>query len=147
VLDICGFDKDEGEGSKNVIKWYFDHNLQKCVPFIFNGNGGNPNNFETEDLCLSTCRNKSSEIKFENSAEALDVDPIITSITMSILVNEKMSPEFTILAFYVEDDEVIPDSVSIPVKKCLQNKVKMICIILILFIFTNYKIKGKNRTQ
>jgi hypothetical protein len=43
---------------------------------------------------------------------------------MSILVDAKMSPEFSILAYYISGGEVIPDSIMIPVQKCLKNKVK-----------------------
>ena len=114
---------------KNEQKWYYDRNFDKCIEFKFYGNGGNLNNFETENLCLSTCKKISTQIKFKDNIESLDQDPLITSLSMSILINDKMSPEFSILAFYVENGEVIPDSVIIPVRKCLKNKVLILFLI------------------
>ena len=80
---------------------------------------------------MSTCSSKNEEstpnqtIKFgeKNENVAKSSLSIITSVSMSVLVNEKMSPEFSILVYYVSTGEVIPDSVIIPVKKCLKNKV------------------------
>jgi hypothetical protein len=101
--------------------------------------------FESEENCLNRCSSKKEEIisnqsiKFEDKIEniATNTSSIVTSISMSILVDAKMSPEFTILAYYISSGEVIPDSIMIPVKKCLKNKVKvgrLILKILILFL-------------
>ena len=88
--------------------------------------------FETEELCISTNVSigtiktidiiDNKEIRF---IENQNLSSIITSLSMSILINEKMSPEFSILMFYVINGEVIPDSISVPVEKCLKNKVKI----------------------
>jgi hypothetical protein len=42
---------------------------------------------------------------------------------MQFPVSEDMSPEINLLVFYVSNVEVIPDSVTLPVEKCLKNKV------------------------
>ena len=119
----------EGEGEANETKWYYSQSLGKCVEFNYNGRDGNPNNFANENLCMDTCSKRISsdkKINFESSSESLVQDESIASISVSILIDEKMSPEFSILAFYVVNGEVIPDSISIPVKTCLKNKVKPI---------------------
>ena len=74
------------------------------------------NIFETENVKIN---------KFEDQIEnkATDSSSIVTTISISILVDAKMSPEFTFLAYYTSSGEVIPDSIMIPVKKCLKNKV------------------------
>ena len=36
-------------------RWYFVGEEGRCAPFIYGGCGGNRNNFESEEYCLSVC--------------------------------------------------------------------------------------------
>ncbi|TRY92766.1 hypothetical protein DNTS_024844 [Danionella cerebrum] len=38
-----------------LSRWYFLQEERRCVPFIYGGCGGNRNNFESEEYCLSVC--------------------------------------------------------------------------------------------
>jgi len=46
---------DGGYCDDNVLAWYFDHNLERCLNFTYSGCGGNDNRFETEEECVSQC--------------------------------------------------------------------------------------------
>ncbi|XP_062919665.1 kunitz-type protease inhibitor 2 isoform X2 [Mobula hypostoma] len=36
-------------------RWYYDPEVQDCLPFIYGGCGGNKNNFESKGNCLTAC--------------------------------------------------------------------------------------------
>uniref|UniRef100_A0A8C1WPU3 ABPP n=1 Tax=Cyprinus carpio TaxID=7962 RepID=A0A8C1WPU3_CYPCA len=38
-----------------LSRWYFVREEGRCAPFIYGGCGGNRNNFESEEYCLSVC--------------------------------------------------------------------------------------------
>lgn len=43
---------------------------------------------------------------------------------LSLKLVDDMSPELNILVFYIHKNEIIPDSASLKLNKCLKNKVK-----------------------
>jgi hypothetical protein len=122
--------ENEEDDSEKEKFWYFNHKLKSCIHSKFETESEPFKKFQSEETCLNTCSSKKEEsnqsIKFEDKIEnvATNSSSIITSISMSILVDAKMSPEFSILAYYISGGEVIPDSIMIPVQKCLKNKVK-----------------------
>ena len=124
------YDDDDDDDSDKEKFWYFNHNLKSCIHSKFETESEPFKKFQSEETCLNTCSSKKEEsnesIKFEDKKEnvATNSSSIVTSISMSILVDAKMSPEFSILAYYISGGEVIPDSIMIPVQKCLKNKVK-----------------------
>ncbi|KAK6108540.1 Kunitz/Bovine pancreatic trypsin inhibitor domain family protein [Brugia pahangi] len=44
-----------GHGGANLQRWYFNNNIHKCVPFIYDGLHGNQNNFLTQQECEQIC--------------------------------------------------------------------------------------------
>ncbi|CCG28205.1 Papilin [Caenorhabditis elegans] len=55
VPDRCSFDKDSGSGKGYNVKWYFNMKNLRCEQFVFEGLGGNTNQFETLSECERIC--------------------------------------------------------------------------------------------
>jgi len=57
----CSLEKNNGaclyvkEYVRDYTRWYYDSGLGECKEFVFEGCGGNRNNFESRDLCMSAC--------------------------------------------------------------------------------------------
>ncbi|KAE9551054.1 hypothetical protein FO519_005721 [Halicephalobus sp. NKZ332] len=51
----CLEDKDIGNGTEEIPRYFFEASSQNCKKFNFTGEGGNENNFETELDCLNDC--------------------------------------------------------------------------------------------
>lgn len=51
-LNLCYYPPDKGSGSFKTIRYYYNPNIEDCETFIYNGSGGNSNNF----IYLSDCR-------------------------------------------------------------------------------------------
>ncbi|KAM9820064.1 amyloid beta (A4) precursor protein a isoform 2-T2 [Neosynchiropus ocellatus] len=56
VRDVCWANAETGPCRAMFSRWYFDRQEGRCVQFIYGGCGGNRNNFESEEYCLSVCR-------------------------------------------------------------------------------------------
>lgn len=55
VPDRCSYDKDSGSGKGYNVKWYFNMKNLRCEQFVFEGLGGNTNQFETLSECERIC--------------------------------------------------------------------------------------------
>ncbi|KAI1885175.1 hypothetical protein AGOR_G00217480 [Albula goreensis] len=55
VREVCWEQADSGPCSESLPRWHFDHEEGHCAPFLYGGCGGNRNNFESEEYCLSVC--------------------------------------------------------------------------------------------
>ncbi|KAK1167705.1 hypothetical protein AOXY_G10458 [Acipenser oxyrinchus oxyrinchus] len=55
VRDVCSEEAVTGPCRAMLPRWYFDLASGQCVQFIYSGCGGNRNNFETQEYCLSVC--------------------------------------------------------------------------------------------
>ncbi|CAD6193632.1 unnamed protein product [Caenorhabditis auriculariae] len=55
VPDRCAIDKDAGFGKGYNVKWYFNMKNLRCEQFVFEGLGGNANQFETLSECERLC--------------------------------------------------------------------------------------------
>ncbi|XP_072299487.1 amyloid beta (A4) precursor protein a isoform X2 [Eucyclogobius newberryi] len=55
VKDVCWSGAETGPCRAMLPRWFFDRSEEKCVQFIYGGCGGNRNNFESEEYCLSVC--------------------------------------------------------------------------------------------
>uniref|UniRef100_A0A8C8G7J6 Amyloid-beta A4 protein n=1 Tax=Oncorhynchus tshawytscha TaxID=74940 RepID=A0A8C8G7J6_ONCTS len=66
VREVCWANAETGPCRAMLARWYFDHEEGRCAQFIYGGCGGNRNNFESEEYCLSVCSNVS------NSPDAVD---------------------------------------------------------------------------
>uniref|UniRef100_A0A7N8YNQ1 Amyloid-beta A4 protein n=1 Tax=Mastacembelus armatus TaxID=205130 RepID=A0A7N8YNQ1_9TELE len=56
VRDVCWASAETGPCRAMLPRWYFDRQEGRCAQFIYGGCGGNRNNFESEEYCLSVCR-------------------------------------------------------------------------------------------
>ncbi|KAJ8253224.1 hypothetical protein GJAV_G00210460 [Gymnothorax javanicus] len=56
VREVCLESAETGPCRAMQTRWYFDREEGRCAPFIYGGCGGNRNNFESEEYCLSVCR-------------------------------------------------------------------------------------------
>ncbi|XP_041127550.1 amyloid-beta A4 protein-like isoform X1 [Polyodon spathula] len=55
VREVCSEEAVTGPCRAMFPRWYFDLASGQCVQFIYGGCGGNRNNFETQEYCLSVC--------------------------------------------------------------------------------------------
>ncbi|CAJ0928025.1 unnamed protein product, partial [Mesorhabditis belari] len=60
VQDPCAQTLVYGEGTQNLTRWYADPSdntcNRKCLPFIYNGEKGNQNNFVSKEACEKRCK-------------------------------------------------------------------------------------------
>merc|ERR1712167_87637 len=68
---------DEGKYNINRIgsatRFYWDKNEQKCILFKYTRKGGNANNFESEEECLTECKGKGTDTKDDGNMETDDI--------------------------------------------------------------------------
>ncbi|XP_072900937.1 amyloid beta (A4) precursor protein a isoform X1 [Hemitrygon akajei] len=55
VREVCSEQAETGPCRAMMPRWYFDVSEGKCAQFIYGGCGGNRNNFDSEEYCLSVC--------------------------------------------------------------------------------------------
>ncbi|XP_062906350.1 amyloid beta (A4) precursor protein a isoform X1 [Mobula hypostoma] len=55
VREVCSEQAETGPCRAMMPRWYFDISEGKCAQFIYGGCGGNRNNFDSEEYCLSVC--------------------------------------------------------------------------------------------
>uniref|UniRef100_H3C327 Amyloid-beta A4 protein n=1 Tax=Tetraodon nigroviridis TaxID=99883 RepID=H3C327_TETNG len=55
LQDVCWANAETGPCRALLPRWYFDREEGRCAQFIYGGCGGNRNNFESEEYCLSVC--------------------------------------------------------------------------------------------
>lgn len=53
--DVCWANAETGPCRAMLPRWYFDRQEGRCAQFIYGGCGGNRNNFDSEEYCLSVC--------------------------------------------------------------------------------------------
>ncbi|XP_035533664.1 amyloid beta (A4) precursor protein a [Morone saxatilis] len=63
VRDVCWANAETGPCRAMLPRWYFDHQEGRCAQFIYGGCGGNRNNFESEEYCLSVCSSVSKSCR------------------------------------------------------------------------------------
>ncbi|XP_018425152.1 PREDICTED: collagen alpha-1(VII) chain-like [Nanorana parkeri] len=67
VQDICSFPMKEGECTKYTLKWYYNHLVRECRPFVFSGCGGNLNRFDEKEQCELHCVHRKVEDKLQQN--------------------------------------------------------------------------------
>lgn len=55
LQEVCWANAETGPCRALLPRWYFDREEGRCAQFIYGGCGGNRNNFESEEYCLSVC--------------------------------------------------------------------------------------------
>ncbi|NXM24924.1 APLP2 protein, partial [Oxyruncus cristatus] len=56
MKSVCSQEALTGPCRAVMPRWYFDPNKRKCIRFIYGGCGGNRNNFESEEYCMTVCK-------------------------------------------------------------------------------------------
>ncbi|XP_073686177.1 BPTI/Kunitz domain-containing protein [Garra rufa] len=64
----CSEPKDAGKGKAKILKYFYDPESEACVPFFYNGEGGNSNQFDTDRDCVKACSPKAAELYPDNDA-------------------------------------------------------------------------------
>ncbi|KRZ90093.1 Uncharacterized protein T08_15150 [Trichinella sp. T8] len=54
----CFLPLDLGQGSRPLVRWYFDQISGRCQEFLYRGTNGNMNNFESSDECRAFCERR-----------------------------------------------------------------------------------------
>ncbi|KHJ92054.1 Kunitz/Bovine pancreatic trypsin inhibitor domain protein [Oesophagostomum dentatum] len=60
----CFSEPDKGDacrGKKPVLRYYYDTKLEECLPFRYEGCGGNKNNYQTPSSCYQACAKVDTE--------------------------------------------------------------------------------------
>jgi len=52
---LCSLPKEAGDCDGALPRWWFNAAAGKCEVFIYGGCGGNANNFEAAEACVSAC--------------------------------------------------------------------------------------------
>uniref|UniRef100_A0A023G3W0 Putative bpti/kunitz family of serine protease inhibitor n=1 Tax=Amblyomma triste TaxID=251400 RepID=A0A023G3W0_AMBTT len=55
---VCHLPKVPGPCKASMLQWYFSWQKGFCLPFIYGGCRGNPNNFPTCASCMRKCTRK-----------------------------------------------------------------------------------------
>lgn len=63
LQDVCWANAETGPCRALLPRWYFDREDGRCAQFIYGGCGGNRNNFESEEYCLSVCSSVSKSCR------------------------------------------------------------------------------------
>uniref|UniRef100_A0A8B9HQF8 Amyloid-beta A4 protein n=1 Tax=Astyanax mexicanus TaxID=7994 RepID=A0A8B9HQF8_ASTMX len=67
VREVCWANAETGPCRAMLPRWYFVKEEGRCAPFIYGGCGGNRNNFESEEYCLSVCSTVSCLVGSEHT--------------------------------------------------------------------------------
>ncbi|XP_015589222.1 papilin isoform X3 [Cephus cinctus] len=72
-LAICREPVDIGScPTPSYRRFYYNDEIQTCIPFIYTGCGGNRNRFKTFESCISTCLRPSNEIDVDVEKKSKD---------------------------------------------------------------------------
>lgn len=79
---------NEGTGQENVLQFYYNKDLERCVPFFYKGDGGNGNRFDTELQCMGNCSLKYLELYPEGGKTLFDRGGVefLTAIGQKVLI-------------------------------------------------------------
>ncbi|CAF0851289.1 unnamed protein product [Brachionus calyciflorus] len=72
--DACSLPKEVGPCKAIKLRYYYDSESQKCLPFNYGGCQGNQNNFLTHEFCARKCITKTVEIKPQVDVCKLDME-------------------------------------------------------------------------
>uniref|UniRef100_A0A3B3TXE8 BPTI/Kunitz inhibitor domain-containing protein n=1 Tax=Poecilia latipinna TaxID=48699 RepID=A0A3B3TXE8_9TELE len=53
--EFCNLPQDPGQGSTFTFSVYYNPEEDKCLPFFYQGEGGNANRFRSERQCMRNC--------------------------------------------------------------------------------------------
>lgn len=79
LQDVCWANAETGPCRAMLPRWYFDRQDGRCAQFIYGGCGGNRNNFETEEYCLSVCSSVSKSCRLRLSG--LNPSPVCLAVS------------------------------------------------------------------
>lgn len=89
LQDVCWANAETGPCRAMLPRWYFDRQEGRCAQFIYGGCGGNRNNFESEEYCLSVCSSVSKSFRRRRRLACLNAgefsSPTLTSTGCQIL--------------------------------------------------------------
>uniref|UniRef100_A0AAQ4NR62 Amyloid-beta A4 protein n=1 Tax=Gasterosteus aculeatus aculeatus TaxID=481459 RepID=A0AAQ4NR62_GASAC len=78
VRDVCWANAETGPCRAMLSRWFFDHQEGRCAQFIYGGCGGNRNNFDSEEYCLSVCSSVSKSPPLNRGQTAAGFLPTAT---------------------------------------------------------------------
>ncbi|XP_041650599.1 papilin-like [Cheilinus undulatus] len=68
--DFCRLPQDEGSGNQFIFSVYYDATNDRCIPFLYKGEGGNANRFTNERECIRNCSANSEKLYPMDETEA-----------------------------------------------------------------------------
>ena len=67
---VCMMDAEPGNSIASFTKWFYDHAEGRCKQFVYQGSGGNRNNFASERECNSFC--SPTGVKISSNSISID---------------------------------------------------------------------------
>ncbi|XP_047203944.1 BPTI/Kunitz domain-containing protein [Girardinichthys multiradiatus] len=60
--DFCRLPSDAGQGTTFSFSVFYNYTTDQCLPFFYQGEGGNANRFQNERECLRNCSSSAEKI-------------------------------------------------------------------------------------
>ncbi|VDO28722.1 unnamed protein product, partial [Onchocerca flexuosa] len=77
----CTYKKDEGHSNGYYVKWYFNVRNLRCEQMVYQGQGGNSNQFETLNDCQAFCKPLSENVLGrDKTTKQIEHSPTTTSV-------------------------------------------------------------------
>uniref|UniRef100_A0A158PC57 Kunitz/Bovine pancreatic trypsin inhibitor domain protein n=1 Tax=Angiostrongylus cantonensis TaxID=6313 RepID=A0A158PC57_ANGCA len=55
IISLCSYDPEWGSCNQLRYMWFYNQSSGRCDQFLYGGCGGNPNKFDTFEICQQTC--------------------------------------------------------------------------------------------
>lgn len=97
---MCWANAETGPCRALLPRWYFDREEGRCAQFIYGGCGGNRNNFESEEYCLSVCSSVSKSCRQQHLISSNSPCTGCQILTNSAKFSLKLQFHFRSLLFF-----------------------------------------------
>lgn len=95
---MCSLDPETGDGNLKINQFYYDNTKKTCLPFIYNGIGGNDNKFDNIFQCLAVCTGETTliadkTVEFEDATSEIINEKILKNENVDELIEKISNPD------------------------------------------------------